>query len=157
MTGDREPEDRRLHVSAPFTAFLSTFVTSQVTVHVRVSFWTMLLPLFYLSLCASTTIGPIHQKTLLRMLTTISLKVLLVYKSSPVWGTETQKPSGRMGNAISKWSGGRQWATAEMVVQESTGLVPRDKGTYIQISLKILPGGWPEGQSELISIMASSP
>ena len=74
--------------------FLSTFVTRQVTIHVRVSFWTMFLLLFYLSLCASTTIGPIHQKTLLRKLTTISLQVFLVYKSSSVWGIETQKPMG---------------------------------------------------------------
>lgn len=46
------------------------------------------------SLCTSTTISPVHQRTPLRKLTTFFLNVFLVHKSNFVWGTEMNKPVG---------------------------------------------------------------
>lgn len=46
---------------------LSTFVLSQVTIHMKVSFWTLFSSIIlFVYLCASTTISPVHQKKLLR-------------------------------------------------------------------------------------------
>lgn len=74
---------------------LSAFVISQVTIQMEVSFWTLSSSiLLFVHLWASTTISPVHQRKLLRKLTSISLEVFLVYKSNCVWGLKTQKPTG---------------------------------------------------------------